>query len=419
MIDQICIFEDDFYANLHPLTLNRPAYLLKLGISDLLTKIIKVFPQKTNIVLHCRKQIEGILIDKSLMPVNALKTQATLFINGRILVNQSFLETLRLFQKQKEGILVQDNIPLLIKVGKEKLAHFKMPDIIQPGTFKDLKGIVSPKITVLNYFWDFINVNGQEIINDSRKEKILGKILSKTNNATLIKPKNIFLGKNVELGPGVVLDASEGPIIIENSVRILPNAVILGPVYIGEKTVIKTGAKIYHQTTIGPLCKVGGEIEACIFQGYSNKQHDGFLGHSFIGEWVNLGAGTENSDLKNNYSSVRVTLAKKEIDTKSQFVGCCIGDHTKTGIKTMINTGSIFGAFCNIFGSGYQPKYLPSFSWHNNNCKTSAHVLEDAIATARTVMKRRNGNLTISQEDLFRKIYNESLKELKRLKVTK
>jgi UDP-N-acetylglucosamine diphosphorylase/glucosamine-1-phosphate N-acetyltransferase len=416
MIDQICIFEDEFYANLYPLTLNRPAYLLKLGISDLLTKIIKIFPQKTNVVLHCRKQIEGVLIDRSLMPVNVLKTEPTLFINGRILTNAAFLETLKLFQKQKEGILVQDNVPLLIKVSKDRIAHFKMPDYFLPNTFKALKGIVSPKITVLNYFWDFVAVNGQEIISDAKKEKILGKHLTRTKLGTLVKPKNVFLGKNVLIKPGVVLDASEGPIVIENGVQLLPNAVVIGPAYIGEKTVIKAGAKIYHNTVIGPLCKIGGEVEGCIFQGYSNKQHEGFLGHSFVGEWVNLGAGTENSDLKNNYSSIKVLLGRKEIDTKSMFVGCCVGDHTKTGIKTMINSGSIFGMFCNIFGAGYQPKYLPNFIWRNNNGKTTVHLLEEAIATARQVVKRRNSNITISQEDLFRKIFAESQRELKTFK---
>lgn len=416
MIDQVCIFEDEYYANLYPLSLNRPAYLLKLGISDLLTKIINIFPQKTHIVLHCRKQIEGVLIDRSLMPVNALKQLPTLFINGRILTNPALLETLRLFQKQKEGILVQDHVPLLIKISKEKLQNFKVPDIIQSSTFKDLKGIVSPKITVLSYFWDFVTANGQEIINDAKKAKILGKHLTRTNLGTLVKPKNIFLGRNIVIKPGVVLDASEGPIVIENGVQLLPNAVIMGPTYIGEKTVVKAGAKIYHNTTIGPLCKIGGEIENCIFQGYSNKQHEGFLGHSFLGEWVNLGAGTENSDLKNNYSSVKVFINRKEIDTKSMFVGCCVGDHTKTGIKTMINTGSVFGMFGNIFGAGYQPKYLPNFIWHNNTGKTTVHLLEEALATARQVTKRRNSNITISQEDLFRKIFAETQRELKNFK---
>ncbi len=404
---QICIFEDLNYANLYPLTLTRPAYLLRLGLKDILSKILAAVPSKNNTVLHCRQELLGTLSEKTFLPVNNLKKEETIFINGRVLPEQNFLEAYRLLAKSKEGVILQDNIPVLAKLPKNKLEHFKMPDFFKISNFKDLK-IIYPgqRLTLLNYFWDFIAQNGSQIISEANKTNLLGKHLSRTNAAVLVEPGNIFIGKDVILKPGVVLDASSGPVIIDNGAELLPNAVVIGPVYIGEKTVIKAGAKIYPNTSIGPLCKIGGELEGVIVQGYSNKQHEGFLGHSFIGEWCNLGAGTENSDLKNNYSAVSVLINNKPVDSKSQFVGSCLGDHAKTGIKTMLNTGSVFGVFCNLFGAGYQPKYLPSFTWNDNNNKLALHTFPEALETAKIVMKRRRCNMSPAQEDLYKYLFD-------------
>ncbi|MDC0977756.1 hypothetical protein OAR19_00695, partial [bacterium] len=267
---------------------------------------------------------------------------------------------------------------------------------------------ISAKITVLNYFWDFININAKEITADISNKSSLTNNLPSAKAAKIVKSKNVYIGKNVSIKPGVVLDADKGPILIDDNVEIFPNVTIIGPAYIGKDTIVKAGAKIYEGTSVGPCCKIGGELESTIFQGYSNKQHEGFLGHSYVGEWVNLGAGTENSDLKNNYSTIKVTINSKEIDSGFQFVGCCIGDHTKTGIKTTINTGSNFGVFCNVFGSGYQPKYLADFTWQDNenNGKNSKRCIFDkAIKTAQEVMKRRGKSLTSAAKILYKNIY--------------
>ncbi|HQV31343.1 MAG TPA: hypothetical protein PKV71_05675, partial [Calditrichia bacterium] len=155
-----------------------------------------------------------------------------------------------------------------------------------------------------------------------------------------------------------------------------------------------------ENTTIGPVCKVGGEVEGCIIHGYSNKQHDGFLGHAYLGEWVNLGADTNNSDLKNNYGNVTVQLNGHSIDTRERFVGLMMGDHSKTGINCMLNTGTIVGGSCNIYGAGLPPKFVPSFSWGSAE-GLSRYNFEKAKALAATVMGRRKVDFDAYQEQLF------------------
>jgi UDP-N-acetylglucosamine diphosphorylase/glucosamine-1-phosphate N-acetyltransferase len=158
------------------------------------------------------------------------------------------------------------------------------------------------------------------------------------------------------------------------------------------------------------MCKVGGEVEGSIFQGYSNKQHDGFLGHSYICEWVNLGADTNNSDLKNNYGNVKVYVDGKIVDTGHQFVGLFMGDHSKAGINTMFNTGTVVGVSSNVFGAGFPPKFIPSFSWGGAD-KMIEYDIEKAVETAKAVMKRRDIKMTKEYETLLRKIFMETAPE--------
>ncbi|MBI4810593.1 MAG: transferase, partial [Ignavibacteriales bacterium] len=222
----------------------------------------------------------------------------------------------------------------------------------------------------------------------------------------------IIIGKGSKIKPGAVLDAEKGPIIIGINVTIMPNAVIEGPVFIGDNSIIKIGAKIYHGTSIGKWCKVGGEVEASIIQSYSNKQHDGFLGHSYLGSWINIGADTNTSDLKNNYGTVRVYVNGKMIDSGLQFVGLTMGDHSKSGINTMFDTGTVVGISSNIYGSGFPSKFIPSFAWGGEK-QFTAYDLEKSIDTMKKVMARRNVNLTASYEKLVRKIFKDTMEERK------
>jgi UDP-N-acetylglucosamine diphosphorylase/glucosamine-1-phosphate N-acetyltransferase len=299
------------------------------------------------------------------------------------------------------------------------MKKFSLPPVFDLKTFRAYRPAeTKSSLPIANYFWDILAGSSADISADAQRSGQLGQHFSSTARVQMVNAQNIFIGRNVVLKPGVVLDASGGPIYIADQAEILPNAVISGPVYVGEKTLIKAAAKIYGGTNIGPVCKVGGEMENSTLLGYTNKQHDGFLGHSYLGEWVNLGAGTENSDLKNNYHSVKIQHnASREVNSDRQFVGCCIGDHTKTGIKTMLATGSVIGCFNNIYGAGFQPKYLPPFTWNDNSAPPAEHQLEQAIQTAKIVMARRGFELSKEQEKIYRQVWQNSAKERKLLKI--
>ena len=206
--------------------------------------------------------------------------------------------------------------------------------------------------------WDIIHANSSAIQADTElwakdHERMENPSFQ---NCAIVNPENLFVHPTARIDSGVVLDCSEGAIIIEEGVRIMPQTTIIGPVFIGKHSIVKIGAKIYEGTSIGPISKVGGEIENSIIQGFTNKQHDGYLGHSYLGLWVNLGAGTNTSDLKNDYSPVRITIEGEEFQTSSLFVGLLMGDHSKSAIGTQFNTGTAVGVSCNIFGDGFPPQ---------------------------------------------------------------
>ena len=189
----------------------------------------------------------------------------------------------------------------------------------------------------------------------------------------------------------------------------MEGSLVRGPFALCENAALKMGAKIYGATTIGPHSKVGGEISNSVIQGFSNKGHDGFLGNSVIGEWCNLGADTNNSNLKNNYGEVKLwSYASKKLEnTGLQFCGLIMGDHTKCGINTMFNTGTVTGFSANIFGGSFQPKFIPSFSWGDSK-KSTTYQLEKAIETAEKVMKRRGILLTKEDYAIFAAIHQQS-----------
>jgi UDP-N-acetylglucosamine diphosphorylase/glucosamine-1-phosphate N-acetyltransferase len=217
---------------------------------------------------------------------------------------------------------------------------------------------------------------------------------------------NIILGEKVQLMPGTVLDASDGPIIICDDVQIMAHSFIQGPCFIGKNSIIKAGSQIYGKTVIGPFCKIGGEIENSVFHGYSNKQHSGFIGHSYIGEWVNLGAMTTTSDLKNTYGSIEVSLKGKKINTNMKFLGLICGDHTKTAIGTLFTTGTIIGVCSSIHKANAEPsKEISSFSWGEKGIQ---YMFEKAIHVAEIVMARRGKTLTEVHISILQSEYDTS-----------
>lgn len=232
-------------------------------------------------------------------------------------------------------------------------------------------------------------------------------VLSNTNQARGIE--NIFLEEGSKAN-FAFLNAEEGPIYIGKDAEIMEGAMIRGPFVLGEGSVVKMGAKIYGPTSIGPYCKVGGEISNSLFQGYSNKGHDGFLGNSVVGEWCNFGADTNSSNLKNNYGHVKLHsyATRKMEQTDLTFCGVIMGDHSKTGINTMLNTATTVGVSANVFDGGFPPKYIPSFSWGGKG--TEKFDFDKACEVATRMMDRRQIEFSIEDKTIFRHLYDQALK---------
>ncbi len=214
---------------------------------------------------------------------------------------------------------------------------------------------------------------------------------------------NVWLGEGVTLSPGVVIDATDGPVIIDRNVSVLPHVYLEGPLYLGCGVRVKAGATIYGETAIGGLCRVSGEIAESQLLPYMNKQHAGFLGHAVVGGWVNLGADTTNSDLKNNYGPIKVNFGQGPIDTESRFVGLMMAEHAKSAIGTTFNTGTTVGFSSNIFAAGFPRTCLRNFTWGDGRGRRIYDV-DRAIEVARIVMARRDCRFTDAHEAMFRRL---------------
>lgn len=405
---RICIFEDQKVYDFEPLIYCRPVYDLICGTYTLKQKIIRAFEQ-VDYSLACRKYLQKITERNNPgIPVNTFHDDDYLFINGRLLADISITNQINYSDNQLKIYASDDHVAAAF------IPKAMLNKVISSGSdYPDFSFIrdsekVNISVTLVNYLWDLINNNGNEIINDYKLRVTSHNQFNYLNevpgNLHLINDDNIFIEENVVIKPGVVIDASDGPVYIEKNSIIYPNAVIEGPFFLGESGVIKSGAAIYANTSVGKVCKIGGEIEKTVFMPYSNKQHSGFLGHSYIGSWVNLGADTNNSDLKNNYSKIKINLNGREINTGQQFLGVMIGDHTKTAINTMFNTGTVVGFSSNVFGAGFPEKYIPSFSW-GGSAERSIYNINKSIETARIVCSRRNVNFNETDELLFNEIF--------------
>lgn len=210
------------------------------------------------------------------------------------------------------------------------------------------------------------------------------------NHVQVIGPlENLIMAMGAQVN-ACTINTEAGPVLLGPESEIQEGSNIRGPLFLGANSIIKMGSRVYGPTTIGAQCRIGGEVSNATFLGFSNKGHEGFLGNSVIGHWCNLGADTNTSNLKSNYSSVRLWSEKEQmyVDSGLQFCGLIMGDHSKSGINTMFNTGTIVGPGCNIFGSGFQPKHIPSFSWGGGQ-KWQLHDFDKFIHTARAVMERR------------------------------
>lgn len=421
----LCIFEDKKVENFYPLTLTRPVYDLRCGISTLWEKILKAISEdgganKENIHLLCRSYLSSVIAQKTrVLKVNQLKDikkKSVLFINGRLLLFK------KISLEGKEEIVIQGEDVVYARLSKATIERISLssPEGIEQSLnqakqltqAREIKFNPAKRETgfnLLEYPWDLIKLNGEAIRADF-KLKGKGDIKNKVKEGVhLVNPGQIYIGEGTLIEPGVLLNAEKGPIYIDEEVKIRPPTVIDGPSYIGKGTIIN-GAKIREGCSIGPVCRIAGEVEQSIFYAYCNKNHDGFVGHSYVGEWVNLAALTTTSDLKSTYGQIKVQLKEKEINTHRIKVGSFIGDHSKTGIGTLLDVGCIIGVACNIFGGNITPKYIPSFSWGGKEGFTQ-NRLNKAIEVAKLVMERRKVKQTQIDRDLLEKVYKITAEE--------
>lgn len=401
---KICIFEDNLAPKLSPLSLTRPVFDLRCGMTSLLQKIVRAYPDRKG-YLMCRPHLRNVVREAhpDLRVAESIQEDACLFINGMVLFDPRLAEKLAV---EKDTVFLQSGRMVAAQLSRKNLKKVNASGQLDLGQVNAERREIEANL--ITYPWDLINHNAGEIRRDFEFFASGGKIEGDvSDSAVLINEQKIHVGVGAKIKAGVILDAENGPIAIGKNTTVMPNAVIEGPCWIGDESTIKIGAKIYEGTSIGEVCKVGGEVEESLIHSHSNKQHDGFLGHAYLGQWVNLGADTNNSDLKNNYGSVKVYLDGDWVDSGHQFVGLFMGDHAKSGINTMFNTGTVVGAMSNIFGADFPPKFLPSFVW-GGAAGLVEHELEKALSTARTVMSRRGVEMSSAYEQLIRYIFEET-----------
>jgi UDP-N-acetylglucosamine diphosphorylase/glucosamine-1-phosphate N-acetyltransferase len=404
---QICIFEDEEYYKFEPLIFSRPVFDLKVGISTIREKIAGLLNINYYSVL-CREYLQNTLDYQSdNILINKLIDDDYLFINGRIFPDKNISSIISL-NFNNDLVFKNGDVILAIYLSKESVK--RIFDVDKPVLDKEkLLQLPSHNIELeyFTYLWELLNKNEYFLNQDFNTIKDTKIVRQFNQSVYLINEKSIYISDSAKLGYNIVLDASKGAIIIFNDAEIMHNCVIYGPCYIGNNSLVKSNSTIYGGTTIGNFCKVAGEISNSIFMDYANKQHDGFLGNSYLGSWVNLGAGTIISNLKNNYSKIQVELSFGKVQTDLQFLGLLMGDHSKSAIGTRFNTSSVVGFSCNIFGEGLTEKFIPSFAWGSLNNK-NIYAIEKAIEVAKIVYSRRNKIFKDSDEKLFKHIFNQT-----------
>jgi len=407
---QIIIFEDGSVQNFLPLAYLKPVYDLHVGFGTLRKKWSARLTPEHRLFCHMRAYLRPMFeeADSSLLASEVSQHDDVLFLNGRVICDEHFSEKVLsgFFQKNSAYF---NGAQLVAFRGKPAdffpdLQH--LPDAISVSPAISLLPAHQVECQMLSFLWDLIRLHPQEFQREARCCSQFGQIKGNVSpHAALVNEKKIFIGEGVEIKAGAVLDADDGYIYVSPGAKVLPNAVLMDNVFLGEKSTVKIGAKIYSNVYIGEQSKAGGEVEDTIIEPFANKQHEGFIGHSYISSWCNLGADTNNSDLKNNYGSVRMMRDGKRFDTKMQFLGLFMGEHSKSGINSMFNTGTIVGMSSNIFGAGFPPKYVGSFQWGGKENDFMEYKLEKALEVARAMMKRRKIELTPAYEAAFRAVY--------------
>jgi UDP-N-acetylglucosamine diphosphorylase/glucosamine-1-phosphate N-acetyltransferase len=406
---RICMFEDSQVAFLEPLTLTRAAFHLRCGGYALYQRHQSYFAS-TELGALVRPHLADLC--RLLHPDMAVNDAAWLTDGPTVLVNARWLPP-----QGDPGDLTAPQVALL----SDQVAYAVLPEGALPdGSPEALVDWLerSNRLphahaggAMIDYPWDLIEHNGDLLCRDFPRGS---RAPAARDGLAVVGPRDwLFIDPRATVDPMVVADTTHGPVVIDGDAVVHAFTRLEGPCYIGPGSWVM-GAKVRGHTTIGPMCRVGGEIEASIMHGYSNKYHDGFLGHSYVGEWVNLAAGTQVSDLRNDYSAVPVTVNGTKLDSQTSKVGSFIGDHTKTGLNVLLNTGTVVGAFCNLLPSGaLLPKVIPSFCRHYHGQVQARSDWREMINTAAKVMQRRGQELTSTHSALMNVLYDQTAAQRK------
>lgn len=396
---QISFFEDLHIDRLKPLTLTRPVDDLRVGILTLGEKWKRALD-----VDFCTRMVRAELQGVFEAP-NPDTGGDMLWINARYLPTESLLKQVQELQAG-EGLKHGDVLVAANMDGETSLRW--LDDNAVEESAPETQQLDDPRR--VDYLWDLFLMNGEEIEADIKRMKVQkSDQWRRMGSLEQVYGDHIFISEGAVIEPGVVLIAEDGPIYIGADAEIHAGSIIKGPVAICEGSIVKMSSRVYDATTIGPVCKAAGEISNSIMHSYSNKAHDGYLGNSLIGQWCNLGADTVTSNLKNNYSPIKITdwSSREHTETGQQFLGTIMGDHCKTSINCMLNTGTVMGVSVNVATNLFPPKFLPSFTWYQGS-EAQLYKFDKALETMRLMMRRRNVELTPAYQRMMQQVLVEA-----------
>lgn len=382
---QLCFFSDELADNFLPLTLTRPLSELRVGILTLREK----WERSLNTSFTTG------IFEPHLLPLfgynQELNEEDCIWINSRYLPTQDMVDNLLSFPKN--SFLKSGKTVIAVRISSSDSKIVLNNGSINTSELEQIEAKFNTNSII--YLWDLLKKNGEEIKADIERlgtKPLVDEVLFPKSIFTC--SEQIFVEDGATIEPGCILMADKGPIYIGENSIVEAGSILKGPVAVCEGATVKMGARIYDGTTIGPVSKVGGEVAGTIFHSYSNKGHDGYVGNSLIGQWCNLGADTNTSNLKNNYGKVKLLnwKTKEPYQEGLQFLGSVVGDHSKTSINSMLNTGTVCGVSSNIFSSDFPPKYIPSFKWVGDG-DIQTYRFEKAIEVMEAMMKRRNVDL--------------------------
>ncbi|WP_324069776.1 MAG: GlmU family protein [Flavobacterium sp.] len=383
------LFDGTVRNALLPFTFTRPVADIRVGILTIREKWEKYLGTTTTSLT------EEYLMEKYPM----VEMEQNIMINASFLPNPILVDMVQNLNT-KEAILFGEEIIAFYTNDTQDEVDFDEYELIE----------YEGEVLRIENTWDIFAKNDAAIREDFEllTEDRFSQPIPKSIN--VIAPENIFIEEGAKL-EFVTLNASTGPIYIGKNAEIMEGSVIRGPFALCEEAQVKLGTKVYGATTVGPHCRIGGEVNNSVLFGYSNKGHDGFLGNSVLGEWCNIGADSNNSNLKNNYEEVRLWSYETEGFAKTglQFCGLMMGDHSKCGINTMFNTGTVVGVSTNIFGSGFPRNFVPSFSWGGASGFTT-YITKKAFETAKIVMSRRHVEFTEEDAKILEHVFEETKK---------